>query len=203
MNSNPCSVSYWGYEGGFMRYFIILPTVFFFLSTVQAQSFSKGNKYTATHLYGDITVSCEEPGRGRHIETFYCHEETLDPVEMDYFVSEEAIDADEVELTSMFNNKEVKQSKDFNSTEKKSKKVFNLWVYTLFQKPLLDYGKNTITYNYKKNGQSVKTGTFDVQVDKGPDRTCQHRFYFGTSSDCSGNGSFICSRYFDDENYCQ
>ncbi|GAB4420232.1 MAG: hypothetical protein OHK0056_30640 [Bacteriovoracaceae bacterium] len=154
--------------------------------------FSKGNEMTSYDVRGSFTLKC--PTR---TEIVYCNGNYLSPVEMDYFVHPEAIDADEVELQRV-NSRGRTISKDskFDANTLRSKKRFNLWIATLTQKPLLGLGQNTITYQMKKNGQTVKEGTFEVNVDRGASKTCGHDFIWASSdSDCNAP-SLYCDRYF-------
>lgn len=165
------------------------------VSSAYAQSeigFSKGNDMTAHEVRGSFTLQC--PSRSAYAT---CAGTYLSPVEMDYFVHPDAIDADEVELSRVNSRgRTVKKDSDFDANSLRSKKRFNLWIATLTQRPLLGYGNNVITYKMKKNGQVVSEGTFDVMVDEAPVKTCRHDFIFASNdADCNVPTTY-CDRYF-------
>ncbi len=171
-----------------------------------ADGFSKGSEFQSTDLEGSITVYCNDndpynPGPG--YAHYTCFMNILDPSESDYFVTDEAVAANKVTLTNRLGDREISKTSDYLPAEKRSKKRFNLWLESLLQTPLLHTGLNTVAYDLKNGSQSVKSGSFSVNVVEQPTRRCRHRIMNSwTSNDCRSGGA-VCDRYFNEENYCQ
>jgi hypothetical protein len=169
-------------------------------SFVFAAGLSGGNEFTATYLSGETLVTCNS-GHGHQMIRYRCSTEVLDPYEWDYFVAGKAIDADSVTLTNKVRGKEYSQTKDYSPEKGRSAKHFNLWISTLFQRPLLGYGANDIGYTLKKDDAIVEAGRFTVNVKEG-ERSCRpgqmHLF-----NGCPVSANEVCDKYFADENYCQ
>ncbi|MFC1679630.1 hypothetical protein ACFL2T_05420 [Elusimicrobiota bacterium] len=168
-------------------------------------SFETGNAFSAVILDGYISVSCSEGGR-HDSASFRCREEVLDPAEFVRFVGPKGLDADKVTLEATWENGRTrKKTKGYDSASGKSTSRFNLWIATLFQRPLLDYGKNVVRYFMKKDGDTVMEGSFTAEVRTGEERACRYRRHYFSSdlSDCRAGTTRMCDRYFRDENYCQ
>lgn len=164
-----------------------------------AQRFKTGENYDAISLKGMITVFCP---RGQ-TRLFSCSEEILNPNEMAYFELPEGVIADEVEIIGHNGKKEVRQTKGYDNVKKQSDRRYNLWIWTLFQRPLLTYGNNTLRYIAKKDRRVVSEGEFKVNVNDLGIRQCPAgRYSAPFPSDCD-NGAHMCRQYFRDYNYCQ
>jgi len=94
-----------------------------------------------------------------------------------------------------------KKSKKFDSTSGESTKKFNLWIWSLFQKPLLKRGLNSIDFTLTKDGDAVESGSFEVNVSDGGTINCRRGWYWGSGSDCNST-TFICNQYLNDSRYC-
>lgn len=170
----------------------IMMTLFLTLSSTEANvGFSTGDEFTAQDFVGSFTLFCP---RGSQRVT--CSGYGLSPAEFDYLVFPGNTDADEVELTriSSRGDQRSKTSK-VRSGEGRSQKRFNLWIRTLFQRPLLVMGNNTIKYEFSKNGKTTDQGEFSVMVKEGPTKYCSHVILNGTENDCN-NPTPLCSTYF-------
>ncbi|TNE99321.1 MAG: hypothetical protein EP326_08350 [Deltaproteobacteria bacterium] len=178
---------------------VLMLTAVLFSSTAFANiGFKSGNKLQAQTLRGSFTAFCPQGSR-----TQYCAIDTLSPSVRDKFVYS-GVDADEVTLTAEHQqgSRRVKTS-DFNSTDGESDKWFNLWLASLFQRPLLRDGVNKISYSLKKDGNVVEAGTFEAVVERLEDARCRHRHYtFHSQNDCNSLATH-CTRYFLDERYCE
>jgi hypothetical protein len=166
--------------------------------------FSTGEKFTATPLEGNITIQCNQNGHGT-MGRFTCSDETLDPAEMVNFVGPTNVTANEVVLQATHaDSSQASSSVGYNAVKGISTDYVNLWVSTLLQTPLLDYGSNKIQYTLKNGSTTVQGGVFLATVTKGQKRVCTHeRIYFSANeSDCTTGGNF-CDQYFPEENYCQ
>lgn len=171
-----------------------------------ADGFSAGSKFQMTEVRGSVTVNCydrDDYGGGPSYARFNCEEYILDPVETDYFVTDEAVDADKVTITNVIDGKTIDKTKNYSAKEKRSTSRFNLWLASLLQTPLLTVGKNTLTYELKNGRSVVKSGTFEVDVEVASPRTCRHGYITSyDSNDCRFSSS-ACRIYFSRENYCQ
>lgn len=174
------------------------------LSTFAA-GFSAGNVFTTLTLEGRLSVQCFGSGPGSSYGTSFCSAQVLDPGEYSYFVGPK-IDADKITLQALWENGQSskKKTEQYDATTGRSKKPFNLWISTVFQRPLLDFGKNIINYSLTKDGVVVEEGNFVVEVVKGTYRVCPRDGFYtsSTSNDCTFP-SGLCYRYFSDYNYCR
>lgn len=171
-------------------------------NAIATPGFTGGDLFEAIRLSGDITVTCRE-GNQSETRRIYCRGEILNPGEYTYFRGPEGLAADRVFLRATHEDGSIQEKREsYDSEEGKSDEV-NLWIRTLFQRPLLEYGSNRIEWNMTQDGQSVADGEFSVDVVQGQARQCRHRWYNSNSmSDCRG-GSSVCSQHFHWENYCQ
>ncbi len=170
-----------------------------------AAGFSGGDTFTSQNIEGRLTVSCMGSQPGPTVGMTECRMNLLNPGEYSYFVGPK-VDADTVSLQATWENgkKSKIKSEKYDGTIGKSKKSFNLWISTLLQRPLLDFGKNTVSYTLTKSGTVVEQGEFDVQVGTSGTRYCSRSGFYTSSNnqDCSMPSTF-CDRYFRDNNYCQ
>jgi len=170
-----------------------------------AAGFSGGDTFTNVDLDGRLSVSCMGSQGGPSYGVANCRMDILNPGEYSYFVGPK-IDADSVSLQATWENgkKSKIKTEKYDGTTGKSKKSFNLWISTLLQRPLLDSGKNTVSYSLTKNGTVVEQGEFIVNVVSGGTRYCQRTGFYTSSNnqDCAQPAQF-CDRYFRDYNYCQ
>lgn len=180
----------------------------FIIGTIAALTFSSwalelrsGDLFETNPMQGRVTVHCSN-GQQHDIAHFYCDALGLSPVEMDYVVSS-SLDADEVTLNyTDSRGKRRSKSVAFDSDKQRSTKRVNLWVSTLLQRPLLHSGNNEVEFVATKNGKVVERVTRSIDVAQGQVRECSHRAYTSANLQDCRNSSFICQRYFQDQNYC-
>lgn len=177
---------------------MILATALLSTPLLASVGFKSGNQFQAQYLEGSFTAFCPDGSRVQ-----YCSIDTLSPEMRDKFVHT-SVDANEVVLVAEHQQGSRRtKSSVFLGTEGESKKWFNLWIGSLFQRPLLRVGTNKILYSLKKEGKVIKAGTFESEVTRVENAVCRHRHYtFHTQNDCN-NLSIHCSRYFLDERDCQ
>ena len=187
-----------------MKKILFALSLFPILSHAAAPGFSSGNSFTATPLEGQIQVQCNQ-GTQTTFGYFVCTDETLDPAEFVHFVGPTNIAADEITLKAIHADKStVEKSTGYDAAKGISTHYFNLWIATLFQTPLLDYGTNTVEYSFTKDNSVIQHGEIIATVKKGAKRVCANPGYYlsANANDCI-NGSNICGQYFADQNYCQ
>ncbi len=160
--------------------------------------FSHGDRFEAHTLLGSITVQCPQSRAMYNCQDYY-----LSPAMRDVFIYLDAPESDSVKLTSIQSSgRERSRTQGFDGQQSTSD--FNLWISTLFQRPLLGVGNNRVIYEMISNGSVVEDGEFDVYVELMPTRYCPHRFYYsGNENDCRAGGALFCSRYFRDVRSCR
>jgi hypothetical protein len=168
--------------------------------------FRNGNKLDAHYVSGRIHVDCAMTGpSGPSSVWTNCEAEILNPSEADYFVGPQGVVADSLEITALHEDKSTRTKTDSYDAEKgRSSGRFNLWISTVFQRPLLDMGMNKVHYILKLKGSVVSEGDFEAIVAKAGDLECRRTgyYYSQSSNDCMTGYSF-CSQYFYENNYCQ
>ena len=166
--------------------------------------FSGGKNFVATPIEGQVAVTCEGfNGSGQAL--FTCRDVTLDPGTHEYLIGPQNSQVSRVDLTATHENGgSVSKSLTYNGAQGKSQDRVNLWLSTLFQKPLLDRGVNRISYvMYKSDRAEISRGNFEVVVQRGKPRQCQPTSYTSTDlNDCHSQFS-ICQRYFQESDYCK
>lgn len=168
--------------------------------------FSRGNEFAATHIQGQVRVICDG-FNGAGSATFTCRDVVLEPLAYDYFVGPQDARADKVELIASHEDGSFRSKLvDYNGAQGRSREAFNLWISTLFQKPLLEQGKNTVKYKIYSGGRLLEVtgeGTFTVEVKRGVARTCPtEQFDSSDINDCSSQYS-VCQRYFEELRNCR
>lgn len=167
--------------------------------------FGPSNHFESRIISGDITVTCQDPQSGYQTSYFRCNSQILDPWEYGYFNGPKNISAEKVYLTATHEDGSTREkNSNYDSTTFKSTDRINLWIRTVFQRPLLKMGKNVIDYQLQSSGQTVNQGQFVVDVVQAPNRTCRRNGFYTSNdiNDCR-NSNNMCDRYFYEENYCQ
>lgn len=167
--------------------------------------FAKGNELTASPIQGQVRVLCDGfNGTGSALYT--CRDVVLDPQAYDYFVGPRDTSIDKVELTATHEDGSSRfKMTDYDGARGKSYEAFNLWISTLFQKPLLEYGVNSIRFRLYTGRELIQMGegTFQAIVKRGAARACPAAQYNSTDlNDCNSQYS-ICQRYFEEFHNCQ
>jgi len=167
--------------------------------------FHTGNEFISRLIRGRVTVRCRVPGGGFETTYHLCQAEILDPSEWAYFQGHKGIDAEEVYLTATHEDGSTREKNEsFDPATGLSKGKFNLWIATLFQRPLLNLGKNAIHYSLKKDKQNILEGDLIAEVKRAETRTCSDGSYFSSNpSDCRSPDNNVCGYYFRDKNYCE
>lgn len=168
--------------------------------------FRHGSEFVAAAVEGQVTVSCNGfNGSGSAI--YSCRDVVLDPQAYDYFVGPRDPRAASVELRCIREDGSVRtKSSDYDGARGISTDSFNLWISTLFQKPLLQAGVNTIEYRIIANDRpktEIAKGRVAVKVTRAAVRRCPNAHYQSTDiNDCSSQYS-VCQRYFEEYRNCK
>lgn len=181
---------------------VLFFTAALFAVSAFSQQFKSGNHFYSIPIYGRVSISCHDVTNGQFRTADYsCNDLRLAPVEFDYFVGPAGINADQVNLTAVqASGKKVEKKGSYENGI--SGKRFNLWIQTLLQRPLLDEGKNVVSYKMTANGQTTSEGTFEAVIERGQSKTCPNgHITSNTLSDCDSPYT-ACQIYFDRYNYC-
>lgn len=168
--------------------------------------FSRGNTMLAVPVEGQVRVTCDG-FNGNGATSYECRDVVLEPSAYDYFVGPRGLAVSKVELISMREDRSTRtKAMGYNAEHGSSSELINLWIASIFQKPLLSVGKNTITYRLYSSRDAQKVvaeGTFQVSVQRGESRQCPVAHYVShDSNDCSSQYS-ICQKYFTEFNNCK
>lgn len=171
-----------------------------------AVGFASGNNFSAVPIQGEVRVFCNGD-EGLSNAIFTCRDVVLDPKAYDYFIGPQDGRADQVELTATREDGSRRtKNEDYVGSTGRSEDSINLWISTLFQKPLLQLGSNDIQYKIYSGRNAAKPyaqGNFRVSVARGAARTCPAATYQSSQmSDCTSQYS-ICQRYFDEFKNCR
>lgn len=186
----------------------VIIAVLAFSAMAQANpiGFASGSTFTATPIQGQVQVTCDG-FNGTGSAVFTCRDIVLDPQAYDFFMGPQEPSADRVELIATREDNTTRSKvTSYDGLRGRSREAFNLWISTLFQKPLLAYGKNLIQYRLYSVDVLVDTAAnnqFVVNVIKGQKRVCPSARYTSTDvNDCNSQYS-ICQRYFEEFRNCQ
>lgn len=174
---------------------LIIMVGFLFSAQSFSASFKEGSRFEQVRFEGVANIICRENGQTDRAY-YQCSDDTLSPSVYGSFQHDSGVDADRVNLTAIREDGSTR-SKDKAFRNGESRRRFNLWLASLFQRPLLKKGSNSIQWELTKNGQVVESGEFDVEVVPNA-RTlqCDRRLLTSNNlSDCRGYAS-ACSYYF-------
>lgn len=164
---------------------------------------SQGSEFSATPVHGSLSVDCQDSS-GQDFANYDCSDVILEPTDNDYFVTQPGGHAAQFELRAVHEDGSVqKKNGDFDPTRGRSKSSINLWIATLFQRPLLNMGTNRISYQLKNGSVTEKSGEFDVHVRQGKERVCPHDFVNSPTLDDCRSSANVCDNYLWRFNYCR
>ncbi|NUN04193.1 MAG: hypothetical protein HUU57_00405 [Bdellovibrio sp.] len=188
----------------------ILIILAFYTSAHSADGgFAKGNDLVATPVQGQVRVVCNG-FNGNDTALYNCRDVALSPSPYDFFVGPQigrSNIGDRIELlATLEDGTNRSKSTGYDGVRGKSRDAFNLWISTLFQKPLLSYGVNKIRFRVivsENHPEHIIEGNFIANVKRGTVRTCPAAEYTSSDiNDCNSQYS-ICQRYFQEYNNCQ
>lgn len=165
--------------------------------------FPHGNEFQVQQIYGDISVTCQN-GPQYEYQNFHCSAELVTPGSSDLFAGPAGTNADKVTLTATHEDGSTRtKSEKYDASKNLSKKSFNLWIWTLTQRPLLEMGSNKVKYVLTKGAQTVSEGEFTAVGSAIPAKSCPYRQYFSVDpNDCRFMNQ-MCDRYFWENHNCQ
>lgn len=191
----------------FLEMFLLLCSPL--VEKAEAQTFSRGDHFVAIPLRGQVVASCPQqrpgfPGGGPSLVSYSCRDLVLEPSERDYFLGPQGVGAETVHLQVVHADGSTREKDySYDSATFRTKKLVNLWLASLFQKPLLEEGLNQFKYVLKNGDQAIREGRFEVQVDRGAARTCpRSSLTIWDPNECSNQVS-VCRRYFQQFDNCK
>lgn len=183
---------------------LLIPILSFAPALAMGAGFSKGSSFSSIPVQGQVQVFCNSiTGTGSAIYT--CRDVLLNPQAYDIFVGPQDTRAKKLDLSCAREDGSVRvRASAYDGISGKSTDSFNLWISTLFQKPLLYYGKNKLSYTIKsEKNEIIEQGNFEVMVTKGAMKECPTATYYSSDmNDCNSQYS-VCQRYFEEFNNCQ
>ncbi len=160
------------------------------LPAFASPGFKNGNNLQILQLSGTVNVQCQA-ALGINTQTYVCNQDVASPSGVDVFTAGN-VDADQVVLvaTHQDGSQDTKTS-SYNPKTGESGQI-DLLVDSLFDRPLLAIGMNTISYTLNKGSNLVTQGSFVSTVTNGGVKQCP----FGTITAQCADYSGDCDLYF-------
>lgn len=161
--------------------------------------FEGGNDFRYFGAVGNVSVQCFPSGgapSGPTSAYYRCDGYSFSPGEEARFIGP-VTDADEVTLVATHADRSTRsKSGSYDGRKGQSDDRFNLWISTVFQRPLLKMGANTVEWNLKRKGKSVTKGSFVANVKDNGDLQCPNASETSWDMNDCVSSSRICSNYF-------
>lgn len=176
-----------------MKLMTLLLSLIFPNLSFASGGFSNGHRVGSTFYRGQANVVCTGGFGGQVI---YCNGVDFTPSSHDRFIFSKKTTAKKVELSARHEDgSSVKKSVKFDANKNESGWV-NLTTLTLFQKPLLEYGFNRVSYELKNGDKSLGKGAFNVEFISLGTKTCAPSTVFVHNYNDCQNEALICDQYF-------
>jgi hypothetical protein len=189
-----------------LKTLVFVGTFLFFSSAYSQVGFSRGSTFNSIPVQGEVRVRCNG-FNGAGTATFTCRDVVLDPVAYDYFLGPKEAGADRLELGMLYQDGTNRVLMvGYDGTYGKTTDALNLWISTLFQKPILKKGINTIryrTYSSRSFADILAEGEIQVEVRRGNPRVCPTVTLDSSDINDSQSQYSICQRYFEESKYCR
>lgn len=180
-----------------MKGFILALGLILSIKSFGSVSFKHGNQFKVDSYSGIVRANCPTT-----FNDFNCYDQSLSPANFTRLVSEEFIDADRYWIEATFENGKKKTKDGKFKRRKRRSSTINLWVRSVFQRPLLRYGINEIRYKLYKKKELVLEGSFDVSVETGEYYQCGFGFLYYNNNNACFNQYQVCSDYLNSY-YCR
>ena len=198
-----------------MKVVIIATFIFLSGSLLWARSghFAEGNLIQVAPIEGILRINCTDFDSfpvNRQVTT-KCMRSAFGKYNMrdsHFFVElkkDDSLKADKVYITITRPDGTIKEKKSIfviNKYEARSTKIFNIWNSYVFQKPLMQYGINKVSFTLKYKGVEVHRGNFDFIIERVEPRECSYmEIHSDFAEDCK-NPRSRCDEFFMRQNYC-
>ncbi|MBL7686904.1 MAG: hypothetical protein JNJ49_02645 [Bdellovibrionaceae bacterium] len=161
--------------------------------------FEGGNDFQYFGAVGNVSVQCFPSGgapSGPTSAYYRCDGYSFSPAEEARFIGPIA-DADEVTLVATHADRSTRsKSGSYDGRKGQSDDRFNLWISTVFQRPLLKMGANTVDWTLKRKGKSVTKGSFVANVKDNGDLQCPNASETSWDMNDCISSARVCSNYF-------
>jgi hypothetical protein len=189
-----------------MKSLILISFMLPMLASAEEIGFVHGNTRQIIALEGELIVLCPAGSEGATPVTaaYYCSELVMEPSPYDHFRGPRGLSASEVTLTAHREDGTTKsKTLPYDGRSLRTKESINLWISTLFQRPLLKEGRNKMIYTLIQGSTTVGQGEFEAIVQSGTSRQCPKTTYNSINpQDCISPYS-VCQRYFSQYNNCK
>ena len=171
--------------------------LFAFFSVAEAK-FTRGDEFQYANIEGNLTITCKN-----RTKTITCRDVFLSPWPYDVYIGPRNSNAQDVQFHATVGTDVQTTSVSYNGKTGRSSDV-NLGVYSLFQKPLLKVGENTVRASLiGKSGNVLSSELFNISVSRGKSRSCDSReTHSDNLQDCEHTYT-LCQMYFRNQNYCR
>lgn len=161
--------------------------------------FEGGNDFQYFGAVGNVSVQCfpsDGAPSGPTSAYYRCDGYSFSPAEEARFIGPIA-DADEVTLVATHADRSTRsKSGSYDGRKGQSDDRFNLWISTVFQRPLLKMGANTVEWTLKRKGKSVTKGSFVANVKDNGDLQCPNASETSWDMNDCISSARVCSNYF-------
>ena len=162
--------------------------------------FESGEEFTVRKHKGEVRLTCVDNGSYSTV-TFRCNQFRMESGSYDRVIGPMG-DYKKLKLKSFrADGKKVKKKVKYDGSTGESGRV-NLWISTLFQKPLLSLGENRIEYTLSGKAGTL-TGEMMANVTEAESRTCEKLWIRShTMHDCRTPGN-ACYKYYSRRPRCR
>lgn len=172
---------------------------FSFFTMAKDIEFNSEDSLNAISMSGVVSVRCNN-GQYPTSQILRCYSSFL---ENGNYQKLKILTSDKTDSVSLFNvTTGRKKTVKVNSSTNTTSKAINLWVESLTQRALVNYGVNEIQYTLNYKGQEVASGVYNVDVVKSEQRRCPNGFLYYSNSFCP-SAYTACSDYFYRYRYCK
>lgn len=186
--------------------FCFFLTVLVSSGAAYGQGFTGGSDLEGRSARGTIYLTCYGSGGEMASSTINCRQALLIPYDRDFFIDSNAPEnTTHVELINEHQDGRVVSKRvRFDAEKGESRSRINLWIWSLTQRPLLDFGPNEVTYKYYQRSTLLREGVFEVNVAEGGSYRCDPSYESSSwMDDCRSSGQNRCLSYFRQRNWCQ
>lgn len=158
-----------------------------------------GNDFQYLSAVGNVSVQCIASGRpptGPSTAYYRCEGYSFSPATEARFIGP-SVDADEVSLKATHGDGSTRsKSGSYDGRKGRSDDRFNLWTASLFQRPLLNFGKNKIDWVLTRKSKTVERGQFVATVKDNGTLHCPATSTTSLDTNDCINSNQICRIYF-------
>lgn len=160
--------------------------------------FNEKDHLNVITMEGMVSVRCQS-GQYPASRIYQCYSSNIEDGNYQRLQILSDFDADHIYLKNSKSG--IQKNSRINQSTQKTREI-NLWIESLTQRPLLDYGQNILEYNLTKKNQSLIKGSYTITVEKSEQRRCPNGFLYYNSRQCPDR-FMACRDYFYQYRYCK